>query len=178
MKDLELNKIVASILIAGLIAVVAGKITDALYHPVTDNKRGYEIEVAEDSEDSLQPEKAEQIVNIKELLANADAEKGAKVFNKCKSCHTYQKDGPHKLGPNLHNVVGAKTAHHSDYSYSNALSSLNKTWSYEELSNFLKKPKEYAPGTKMTFIGLSKPEDRANIIMFLRQNTDNPPSLP
>lgn len=117
--------------------------------------------------------------DIKTLLASADPAAGEKVFNKCKSCHNAEKGGANQVGPNLWNVVGAPVAHHQGYSYSPALAGKSGgTWTYEQLDIYLTSPKSFAPGTKMTFAGLSKSEERANVIAFLRSRSDSPQPLP
>lgn len=118
-------------------------------------------------------------VDFKTLLAKADPAAGEKVFGKCKACHNAEKGGANQVGPNLWNVVGAPIAHHEAFPYSAALSAHNsEKWSYDELDVYLTSPKAFAPGTKMTFPGLSKPEDRANVIAYLRTRNDSPPPLP
>jgi cytochrome c len=113
------------------------------------------------------------------LLAAADPAVGEKVFNKCKACHSAEKGGKNQVGPNLWNVVGAPIAHHEGFAYSAALAGKsNETWTYDELNTYLTSPKTFAPGTKMTFAGLSKPEERAAVIAFLRTRNDSPPPLP
>lgn len=117
-------------------------------------------------------------VDFAALLASADAAAGEKVFGKCKSCHTIEAGGENKVGPNLHNVVGANIASKDSFSYSDALRGLGGVWEYERLNTFLTNPKAYAAGTKMSFAGLSKPDQRAAVIAYLRQNSENPPPLP
>jgi cytochrome c len=117
--------------------------------------------------------------DLKILLASADPTAGEKVFTKCKACHNAEKGGANQVGPNLWNVVGAPIAHHEAYNYSAALAGKSGgKWTYDELNTYLTSPKSFAPGTKMTFAGLSKPEDRANVIAFLRSRSDSPPPLP
>ena len=119
------------------------------------------------------------VEDIKPLLAQADPAAGEKVFGKCKACHNAEKGGANQVGPNLWGVVGRPIAQHEGFSYSQALSShTGDTWTYDELSSYLASPKAWAPGTKMTFAGLSKPEERANVIAFLRTRSDSPPPLP
>ncbi len=99
----------------------------------------------------------EPAADLGTLLAAADPAAGEKVFGKCKSCHGVEAGGPNKVGPNLHNVVGADKAHHADFAYSAALAGMEGTWTYENLDQFLTNPKAYVAGTKMSFAGLSKP---------------------
>jgi cytochrome c len=118
------------------------------------------------------------VEDIKPLLAQADPAGGEKVFGKCKSCHNAEKGGANQVGPNLWNVVGSPKAHHEGFAYSAALSGKGGEWTYEDLNTFLSSPKSYAPGTKMSFAGLSKPADRAAVIAWLRTRSDSPPPLP
>ena len=117
--------------------------------------------------------------DLKTLLASADPTAGEKVFNKCKACHNAEKGGANQVGPNLWNIVGAPIAHHDGFNYSSVLAGKSAgKWTYEDLDTYLKSPKSFAPGTKMTFAGLNKPDDRANVIAFLRSRSDSPPPLP
>ncbi len=112
------------------------------------------------------------------LLAKADPKRGAKVFNKCKSCHTVDKGGKNRVGPNLWETVGSKQAGSPGFSYSNALKGKGGTWTFKELDAFLANPRKYAKGTKMTFAGLKKASDRAAILVYLRSLSDSPKPLP
>jgi len=107
-----------------------------------------------------------------------DAAKGAKVFNKCKSCHTVNSGGKNGTGPNLHNILGAAAGAKAGFSYSGAMSGSGVKWGFEELDGFLTKPSKYIKGTKMSFIGLKKPADRAAVIEYLRQSADTPLGQP
>lgn len=169
--NLESNKIFASILLAGLIAMLAGFVTKQLYPNHADEVRGYQIEVAEENTESANlQEEAEEVIDIPSLMASASAEEGAKVAKKCAACHNFKAGEPHKVGPNLHDIINNQIAAKPGYAYSSALSEVDKKWTYEEIFHFLKSPKKYAPGTKMTFAGLKKPQDIANMIEFLRSN--------
>jgi cytochrome c len=122
--------------------------------------------------------KAAEDVDIGPLLASATVEAGASVFKKCRACHTVDEGGPHRVGPNLWNTVGAPQAAKDGFTYSEALAGKGGTWTYEELNRFLINPKAYAPGTKMSFAGIRKAADRADVIVFLRSLSDSPPPLP
>jgi cytochrome c len=178
MSGLELNKVAAGVLVAGLIAMVAGKVADGLYHPVHEvEKRGYAVEVAEDTGTGGAAE-AEKPENILPLLASADVAAGEALTKKCTSCHTFENGGANKVGPNLYGIVGSHVAHKSDYSYSDAVAGHGGTWDYNSLSHFIKKPKAHIPGTKMAFAGISKESDRANLIAYLRTLSATPVALP
>jgi cytochrome c len=133
------------------------------------------VEEAEAPPEAAAPEEE---VDFASLLAAAEPDAGERVFNKCKSCHSIEEGGRHAVGPNLHNVVGADVAAKEGFDYSPALAGIEGQWDYDHLNQFLEKPTEYAPGTKMNFAGLAKPADRANVITYLRENTQDPPPLP
>lgn len=109
------------------------------------------------------------------LLASGDAAKGEALFAKCTSCHTANSGGANGIGPNLFGVIGKPIGKHAaGFAYSDALGGHGEDWTYENLDHWLKSPKAFAPGTKMSFAGLSKPEDRANVILFLMANGGGP----
>jgi cytochrome c len=168
MKDLEVNKIAAAIFMAGLIALVSGKVADTLYHPVeAPEKRGFAVEVAESTTETGVAPVAEAPIDVVALMAAADAAAGATTFKKCASCHSTE-PGKNTVGPSLAGIVGAKKAAHGEFAYSEALKAKGGTWDYADLFEFLKSPKTYAPGTKMSFAGLKDPKERANVIAFLK----------
>lgn len=120
----------------------------------------------------------EEELDISAVMGAADPAAGEKAFGKCKACHTIDQGGPAKVGPNLWNVVGRPKASMEGFAYSDALSELGGEWTYDTLYEFLKSPKDYAPGNKMTFGGLKKSTDRANVIAYLREHSDSPLPLP
>ncbi len=110
------------------------------------------------------------------LLANADLAKGEATFAKCKSCHTIEAGGANGIGPNLHGVVGEGVGVGAGgFAFSDALKSVGGEWTFDKLNEWLTSPKAFAPGTKMTFAGLPKAEDRANIIAWLNTQGSNLP---
>ncbi|WP_370540479.1 cytochrome c family protein [Azospirillum sp. INR13] len=115
---------------------------------------------------------------IAPLLAAASPENGQKVAKACAACHSFDKGGANKVGPNLYGIVGGAKGHIQGFSYSDALVKTGGSWSYDELNKFLYDPKGYAPGTKMTFAGLKKDDDRAAVIAYLRSLADSPQPLP
>lgn len=176
---LFLNKVAAAVLSAGLLAMIAGFIAQQLYHPSMPETPAYVIAEgvapAAGTQTAAAPAGPQPIVP---LLANASVENGEKVAKKCASCHTFEKGGANKIGPNLWNIVGANMAHLDSFAYSGALKGMGKAWDYEALSEFLYSPKDYVKGTKMTYAGLKKDQDRADIIVYLRSLSDNPKPLP
>ncbi len=180
MSGLELNKIAASILLAGLIAMIVGFITDILYEPELKPKvRGYSVEVHEGGNESLGAVEVPITFDIPALMKQASSQAGEALFKKCMVCHTDDKGGPNKIGPNLWNVVGRPKGTEAGYTYSTEMTKKGGEWDYDSLFHFIHKPRDFVPGTKMSFIGLSKPEDIANVIAYLREKaSDNPKPLP
>ena len=171
----EINKLVAAILATVLIVFGIGKISDIIFKV---NETGIVAYKVEEPARSSSEAKAESSVEISSLLSLGDVTHGAKVFKKCAACHSINKDGKNKIGPKLYNVVGRATGATSDYKYSKALISYNKTWTFEELNSFLIKPAKWIKGNKMGFAGLKNDKDRASVILYLNQNSDNPQPLP
>ena len=153
----------------------SNQIGNALVHADELAENAYKIEVADNSDAPQAAAVVEESVMV--LMASASAEKGQKTFKKCMACHTLAKGGANKVGPNLWSVLGRGTGAAAGYAYSDAISGLGATWTYENINDFLKNPRAYAPGTKMSF-ALKKASDRANVILYLRENNDNPPPLP
>jgi cytochrome c2 len=178
MDSLELNKIAAAVLTAGLVAMMSGAAARILMHPHELEKNAYQVAVAETGETQAKAKPAPE-QSILALLPTASAEKGESIAKKCAACHTFEKGGGAKVGPPLWGVVGRHPASVEGFSYSDALKSLHdKTWTYENINNFIHDPRAYAPGTKMTFAGLSKASQRADVIAYLRTLSDSPEPLP
>lgn len=145
------------------IAVVSIVLANLLYHEKTIIKRGYEVEITADGA----AKKEEKILALSDLMKLADATRGAKVAKKCASCHNIAKGAAAKVGPNLYAVVGRAKGSMAGFSYSEGLKGKGGSWDRDSLNQFLTKPKEYIAGTKMAFAGLKKPQDRADVILFL-----------
>ena len=182
MYGLEFNKIIASIIIAIIIFVIIGFIGNLLVNLDYNEEQqtAYKIDLNEISTVSTnQTTSSNKIVEpISLILVNASLEKGEKIFKKCGTCHNNTKDGKSKVGPNLWNLINRPKADVSGFTYSKALADYGGKWTFEELNGFLYKPKEYIKGTKMNFAGLKNIEDRADLILWLRQHSDNPVPLP
>ena len=175
MDSFEINKIIAAILIVGLLVIGINKLSDTIFHVDKPKTPGYVIEVEQVSTASASTENK---IDIIALMAMGDIASGKKLFKKCISCHSIVKDGKNKIGPALYNVVGRKVGGIADYKYSKALAAYEKEWTFEELNGFLTKPAKWIKGTKMAYAGLKKEEDRASIIKYLNQNSDSPVPLP
>lgn len=181
MDSFEFNKIAGAVLGSVLVLLLIGNVGDALVSPHHLDKPAYVVEGVEDpsAPASAGPaEAAPQDPPVEGLLAAASVENGQKQFAKCASCHTVDKGGAAKVGPNLYGIVGNKHGHAEGFAYSEAIKSIAEPWDYAQLYAFLKSPKEYAPGTKMGFAGIKKPQDRADLIAYLRAQADSPVPLP
>jgi cytochrome c len=179
MSGFEWNKIAGAVLLAGLIAMVVGTVADSLYQPyLSPKKRGYAIEVADSDQGAGGEAAKEEVIDVPTLLAAGNPDEGLKISKKCTACHSLDKGGPNKVGPDLWSVVGRPKAAHEGFSYSDAMKGKGGSWDYDSLFHFLKAPKNFVPGTKMTFAGFSKPQDVANIIAYLRTLSENPVPLP
>ena len=179
MDSFELNKIVAAILMVALLVIGISKLSDVIFHVEKPEKPGYLVELDQATTASISKEKSvEEKIDIAALMAMGDIAVGEKVFKKCAACHSIVKGGKNNIGPALYNVVGREIGVVSDYKYSKALSSYGKEWTFEELNGYLIKPAKWIKGTKMAFAGLRKEKDRASVILYLNQNSDNPLPLP
>ena len=180
MDSFELNKIVAAILIVALLVIGISKLSDIIFYVEKPETPGYSVEVEQAVVTGTQSvsETNEEKINISALMAMGDLATGEKVFKKCAACHSIVKGGKNNIGPALYNVVGRKTGAVTDYKYSKALASFDKEWTFEELNGYLIKPAKWVKGTKMAFAGLRKEKDRASVIKYLNENSDNPLLLP
>ena len=176
--SLEWNKIAGAVLVALLTVKVIDIVGEKVYHPKKLEKNVLEIAGVQSTAPQQQAAKPAEPEPVTPLLASADVAAGKKSFSKCLVCHTDEKGGPNKIGPNLWGVVGAKKQHRDDYQYSGALAKVGGTWTYEDINKFITKPSAFAPGTKMTFAGDPSVKDRANIIAYLRTQSDSPAPLP
>jgi len=180
MDSFEINKIVAAILMVALLIIGIGKLSDIIFYVEKPKTPGYAVEVdnAINTSTKSTSETTEDIIDISSLMALGDLTHGEKVFKKCAACHSIVKGGKNNIGPALYNVVGRKVGAVNDYKYSKALSAYEKEWTFEELNGYLIKPAKWIKGTKMAFAGLKKEKDRASVILYLNQNSDNPLPLP
>ena len=179
MNSFELNKIIAAILMVALLVIGLGKIADVAFHVKKPKNPGYKVEgQVQLASITSEVTEVEEKIDIATLMAQGDVTNGEKIFKKCAACHSINKGGRNKIGPALYNVVGRKVGGVEGYKYSKTLTSYGKEWSFEELNGFLIKPASYLKGTKMSYAGLRKEVDRASVIKYLNQSSDNPKLLP
>jgi cytochrome c len=177
MNSFELNKILGAVLFTCLCLLALNIGAGAIFTPVKPAKPGYDIAVKEPADHKEGPKEPEK--PIAALLANASADKGKVAAKKCEACHTFEKGGPNKVGPNLWGVLGNHHAHLQSFDYSSAMKAKSgEQWTYEALNTFLKNPRATIPGTKMAFAGINRDSERADVIAFLRTQSDNPLPMP
>ena len=173
--DDRFNTIAGWVLFAGIVALGSSIVAGETFHSERPEEMGYPIEgVVQEGEGAAEAEKP-----IAFYLATADAAAGEQVFKKCTACHNADKGGANALGPNLYGVMGEGIGKgHAGYAFSPALSGVGGSWTWDTMSAWLASPKKFAPGTKMTFAGLSNPQDRANVMAFLNSRSDAPQPMP
>jgi cytochrome c len=179
MASQEANKIAGAVLMAGLIAMGSGFIARSLVHPKELKELAFAVEKPDAPAAGAQAAAAPaEVPPVTPLLAKVDVAAGEAAAKKCAACHTFDKGGPNRVGPNLFDVVGRKPASQPGFAYSKPMASVGEEWNYEHLNKFLANPKAAVPGTKMAFAGIAKPEERAAIIAWLRGKSDSPKPLP
>lgn len=176
MNSFELNKILGALLGCVLITLSLNIAAGALFAPEKPAKPGYAIAVKETGGNKAGPAEASQPIEV--LLANASAEKGAAAAKQCAACHTFEKGGPNRVGPNLYDIVGHERGTGRGFNFSAAMKAKGGAWTFDELNKFLKDPRGYIPGTNMTFAGLSRDSQRADVIEYLRQQSEKPVVVP
>ena len=171
-----MNKIAASIILAVVLVLGINKIADIIFYVEKPEKSAYQIAdiAATTTRETTSESSSAGSGDIMALLASASVADGKKIFKKCAACHSIAKGGANKIGPALWGVLGRQAASISDYKYSKAMAAHGKTWSFEEMNKFLFKPKDWIKGTKMSFAGLKKETERAAVILYMNNNTDNP----
>ena len=172
--DDRFNTIAGWVLFAGIIALGSSIVAGEMFHSERPEKMGYPIAGVEQEGEG--GGEAEQPIEV--FLAKADAAKGAQIFNKCAACHNATKGGPNQVGPNLWGVLGEPIGQGRGFAFTDALAKKGGTWNWDNLSQWLTSPRTFAPGTKMSFAGLGNPQDRADVIAYLNQQSDAPKPLP
>ncbi len=178
MDSFELNKILGAVLATCLVLLSVHLSANSIFTPVEPKEPGFKIAVQEQPAANATQAPAEAAAPIEVRLAKADADRGKSETKVCETCHTLDKGGANKVGPNLWGVVDRPRASHPGFDYSSAMKAKGGKWTFDELDKFLTHPQSYIPGTKMTFAGIQNPTQRANLIAYLRTLSDNPVPLP
>lgn len=181
MGGMELNKIFAAVLLAGVIAMGSGFLAELLLPVQELDEPAYFVDLGIE-EEAVEVAAAEEVPqDFVALVAGADPSAGQSIFRQCSACHTVDQGGRNGVGPNLWDVVGGPKAHLDDFNYSNSLQEMADAggeWGFDELNGFLANPREWVPGTSMSFAGLRDIEDRAAVVAYLRSLSDDPEPLP
>ncbi|MBB6469704.1 c-type cytochrome [Aminobacter carboxidus] len=182
MDSFEVNKVLGGLLGTAFVVFSISLVSDAIFAAPAPEKPGFAIEAAEEGGAPAGGEAAPAAVPIAQLLASANAEAGAAVFKKCTACHSIEKGGPNKVGPDLWGVVNRPIASHGGFGYSGPMKEFSEggkvVWDFEHLNHFLTSPKGYIKGTAMGFAGIKKDDERANLIAYLNAQSDSPAPLP
>tara|TARA_B110001454_G_scaffold31315_1_gene30580 strand:- start:158 stop:679 length:522 start_codon:yes stop_codon:yes gene_type:complete len=169
-----MNKIIVSIVLAVILVLGIDKIADVIFYTEKPEKSAYQVEGIATVASMATAEASKESENIMTLFSSTSASEGAKIFKKCAACHSISQGGKNKIGPALWGVLGRKAGSISDYKYSKALVAYGKPWSFDEMNGFLTKPKDWIKGTKMSFAGLKNVKERAAVILYMNENTNNP----
>lgn len=177
MDSFELNKIMGAILGTCLGVLSLNIAANAVFSPSMPKEPGYRIDVPE-KKGGGPATPAQPDPPVEALLADASVERGKSTSGQCIACHTFEKGGPNRVGPNLYGIVGRQKASHAGFNYSAALKKMSGSWTFQELYEFVKHPKVMVPGTNMTFGGIARPATRADLLVFLNTQSDSPQPLP
>jgi cytochrome c len=177
----ELNKMAGAVLLCLLIVVGVKTVGEEVFavHELEGEHMGYDVSgLVTETAGPAEDQGGEPEPSLAALLASANPDKGARVFRRCTSCHTIEEGGDNKIGPNLWDIVGNHTAHKPDFAYSDAVQDAGMQWTYENLDAYITNPADFIPGNKMAFAGINKPDQRADLIAYLAQNSPDAPAFP
>ncbi|TNM66555.1 c-type cytochrome [Aliirhizobium smilacinae] len=178
------NMSVGALLATVFVMMSVSIASEGIFHSPVPEKAGFAIAAAEEPAggEAAGAGAAPAAVPVGQLLASADATAGAAVFKKCQSCHSIEKGGPNKVGPDLWGLVNRPVATHEGFSYSAGMKDFSKggqeTWTFDHLNHFLSGPKAYVKGTAMGFAGIKNDKERANLLAYIREQSDSPAPLP
>lgn len=180
MDSFEVNKIIGAVLGTFLLIFAINLASEALFPGRESPSSGHaESEALAESTAATEPAAAPAAeVPLAAALAAGSAEGGVNVFKKCAACHSADAAAGNKIGPNLHGIVGRQVASNPGFAYSPAMTGYGGEWTYERLSEYLANPRQTIPGNKMAFAGLKKVTDRADVLLYLKQNSPDAPPLP
>jgi len=177
MNSFELNKILGAILGTCLMTLALNIGAGAIFAPEKPAKPGYAIAVKTPGE-AEKPAGKQPEEPMEAMMASASVERGQQTAKQCAACHTFDKGGLNRVGPNLWGIVGSPRGEGRGFNFSAAMKSKGGTWTFGELYAFLKDPRGYIPGTNMTFAGLSRSQQRADVIGYLNTLSDSPLPMP
>ena len=169
-----MNKIIVSIVFAIILIVGINKITDVIFFVEKPENSAYQVATVTTATSTASAETSSSTGDIMAVFASTSAAEGAKVFKQCLACHSIAEGGKNKIGPALWGVLGRQAGSLPDYKYSKAMAAHGKKWSFEEMNGFLIKPKDWIKGTKMSYAGLKSEKERAAVILYMNENSNNP----
>ena len=178
MDSFEINKILGAVLATCLVLLITSFTANAIFTPKPIAKPGFEIAAKEEGKGGEAKPAAAPSEPIEKLLASASVEKGQAAAKVCQTCHTFEKGGPNRVGPNLYGIVGDHKGEGRGFNFSAPLKAKGGTWTVDDLNQFIANPKGFVPGTAMGFAGIQKDSQRADVIAYLNSLSDNPKPLP